>query len=178
MKDLLPICTRSAAMNNPTAPLVKQGKCTLPFSLHLTVTILGIVGFILSIIVCIIVFTLGEVWALITSCLVLASGLQGLLVVAGSSCFNCHVILAVINLVNLGVFGVACIFLASPFWIIWVVAAFVMELWVTIIRFCCKTAGEGGVTAMELPVAQPRTAQGTPTYDVDPHYDDGFKQPY
>ncbi|KAG0583278.1 hypothetical protein M758_3G124600 [Ceratodon purpureus] len=177
-------------MNNPNAPVAQQGRCacTLPFSLHLTVMILGIVGFILGIIVCILYFVLGNIWLLISTILVFASGLQGLLVVPGSGCFNCHIVLAVINLVNLGVFGVACIFLASPFWVIWVIAVFVMELWVTIARFCCKTVGETVVVQTQLPVAQPgvvHVVQGHPTpqtYTVDPRagaqYQEGYKQPY
>lgn len=173
-------------MNTATAPRAQLGRCacTLPFSLHLTVMILGIVGFILGVVVTVIVFQVVSIWLLISTVLVFASGLQGLLVVPGSGCFNCHVVLAVINLVNLGVFGVACIFLASPFWIIWVVAVFVMELWVTITRFCCKTGAHAGVAGTELPVAMPHVVQGQPmppTYTVDPrggHYQEGYKQPY
>lgn len=154
-------------------PLVGQGRCacTLPFSLHLTVMILGIVGFILGIVAIILNFVAGNVWLLVSTVLVFASGLQGLLVAPGSACFTCHIILAVINLVNLGVFGVACIFLASPFWIIWVVAVFVMELWVTIARFCCTTAtgtAAAAAPATELPIAQPGAV----------HYEDAYKQPY
>lgn len=164
-----------------TAPLAQQGRCacTLPFSLHLTVMILGIVGFIVGIVATILYFVAGNVWLLVSTILVFASGLQGLLVVPGSACFNCHIILAVINLVNLGVFGIACIFLASPFWIIWVVAVFVMELWVTIVRFCCNNGGQAGVQqpGTELPIANPSPA----AYAVDPrpgNYEEGYKQPY
>lgn len=156
-------------------PQEKRCACTLPFSLHLTVMILGIVGLILSIVAIVLNPHIIFVWPMVGGGLSFASGLQGILVRPGSGCFNCHIVLAVFNLVNLGVFGIACLFLVTPFWVIWAIAAFAMELWVTIARFCCKT-GVVGAPTMELPVAQPHVVHGQP---VAPRvYDDGYKAPY
>lgn len=177
-------------MYNPTALTQRRCACTLPFSLHLTVMILGLVGVILGIVIVAVYFHIGNLWALASGALAFASGLQGVLVHndPGSRCYNCHAILAVINLVNLAVFGVSCLFLISPFWVIWAIAAFAMELWITIVSYCCKK-GVGTTTgaSMELPTAQPNgvhVVQGHPAngafesqgYASEPQ--GGFKQPY
>lgn len=176
-------------MYNPTAQTQRRCACTLPFSLHLTVMILGIVGVILGIVIVAVYFHIANFWPLISGALAFASGQQGLLVHndPGSRCYNCHAILALINLVNLGVFGVACLFLISPFWVIWAIAAFAVELWITIVSFCCNKGAGAPRASMELPTAQPNAVhvvQGHPAngtfeshgYASEPQ--DGFKQPY
>jgi hypothetical protein len=113
--------------------------------------ILGIIGFILGIVLTVFVH-IAFVWLVATGILAFASGLQGILVTQkGTAGYNCHIVLAVFNLVNLGIIGVTCIFLLSPLLVIWAIAAFVIELWVTISRFCCNTG----------PVTQ---ASGAPQY--------------
>lgn len=150
--------------------------CTLPFSLHLTVMILGIIGFILTVAVTVLVFQNADwysstgnsasgakgsaIWLLLSTIVIVFSGLQGLLVRPGTIWFGCHIFLAVINLINLGVLIVAFCFIGSAFWIIYMVAVFVFELWATILRTCCKAREEPVVGMTELPVANPGGAQG------------------
>ncbi|KAG0622796.1 hypothetical protein M758_3G124000 [Ceratodon purpureus] len=148
-------------------------ECTLPCSLHLTVFILGGTGLSLSILVTVAAFLSDDryrahsqaekysaIWLLLTTIVVCVSGLQGLLVRPDSCCFNCHSILAVISLANLGVIGVSSLFVGNVFWIIYLVLVFVFELWVTVLRTCCKRqVGEVGMTGMELPIASPARHQ-------------------
>ena len=143
--------------------------CTLPFSLHLAVLILGIIGFVLSIIVTVEAFVSNHryranaeavkysaIWLLLTTIAVCVSGLQGLLVRPNSCCFNCHTILAVTSLVNLGVIGVSSLLVGNVFWTLYIVLVFVFELWATILRCaCCKTliVPEVSMVGTELPIA-------------------------
>ncbi|KAG0570973.1 hypothetical protein M758_6G193100 [Ceratodon purpureus] len=172
-------------------------ECTLPFSLHLTVMILGVIGIILTIVATVLVAQFSSfyktngthgaavgsvIWLLLTTVLIFVSGLQGILMRDSKKWHLCFVILAVIILVDLGVLIVAFIFIASPFWIIYMIAVFVMELWVLCLRTCCKPKVVD-MTATELPVANPGAAQ---EYSVDmsqqgypsTYQNNGFKAPY
>lgn len=157
--------------------------------------ILGIVGFFITLPVMILVFQIDSwyrsygndgsakgsvIWLLLTTIVIFISGLQGLLIRKTGLWFGCHIFLAVVNLLNIGILIVAFIFIGSAFWIIYMVAVFVFELWATCLATCCKpreVAGEVGMT--ELPVANPgvqgyavdMAASGypyPPTYKVDP----------
>lgn len=151
-------------------------QCTLPFSLNLTVMILGIIGFILTLVITILVFQNADwykstgnsassakgsaIWLLLSTIVIFVSGLLGLLTRRGTVWFGFHIVLSVINLINLGVLIVAFIFIGSAFWIIYMVAAFAFELWATILRLCCQPRNEPEMGMTELPLANSGGVQG------------------
>lgn len=156
-------------------PRQQQPRCTVPFSLHLTILILGTIGFTLSVAMTALVFKYSDwytrhgndpgakqsaVWILLSTIPIMGSGVQGLLIREGSFWFGCHVSVAMFNLLNLGVLIAACAFVGSTFWFGYALAVFVLELWVTCVRTCGKVANEGVDMTTELPVANRGGVQG------------------
>lgn len=144
-------------------------QCTLPFSLHLTVMILGIIGFIFTVVVTVLVFQSSNwykstgtnpnsakgsaIWLLLSTVVIFVSGLQGLLTRPGIIWSSCRIFLSVINLINLGVLIVAFIFGGSSLFVIYLVAVFALELWAMILMLCCQPRKEPELGMTELPVA-------------------------
>lgn len=153
--------------------------CTPPFSLHHVVLAYGVTAYFLSM-VFIIASILPDnmhrpnaeanaeavkysvIWMLLTTVVACVSRLQGLVLVQpNGSCFNCHTILAVISLVNLGIIGASCPFDGrGVFSNIYIVHVLVFGLWMTVICTCCKARGpEVGPPGTELPIVNPAGQQ-------------------
>jgi hypothetical protein len=161
-----------------------QGKkiCTLLFSANLTVLILSFIAFLIGLALVIRWFSAGALWILIASVLAFASGLYGVLSHPDKEprCVPiCHVVLAVANLVDIVVLGIALLVsLGISLFVILLVAIFGFQLWVVVLETCCHVKGSGGgsgavpVGGGSIPMANP-TAKSMPTYNPQ-HQDDSM----
>jgi hypothetical protein len=151
-----------------------QGRCTLLFSANLTVMILGIVASVTGLALVIRVVSVGSLWILIASLLAFASGLYGILSHPDKEprCVPiCHNVLAVANLVDIVVLGIALITgLGISLFVILLVAIFGFQLWVVVLETCWhRRNGRGSAAAApvgggSIPMAHP-TAKSMPTYN-------------
>ena len=151
-----------------------QGRniCTVLFSANLTVLILSIIAFVTGLALVILRFSAGTLWILIASVLAFASGLYGVLSHPDKEprwVPICHVVLAVANLVDIVVLGIALIAsLGISLFVILLVAIFGFQLWVVVLETCWPCRGRGSaagpVGGGSIPMANP-TAKSMPTYN-------------
>ena len=173
-----------------------QGKniCTLLFSANLTVLILSFISFIIGLALLIRYFSAGALWILIASVLGCASGLYGVLSHPDKEprfVPICHVVLAIANLVDIVVLGIALlsvgislVSLGSSLFVVLLVAIFGFQLWVVILETCCHVRGSGGGSAVpvgggSIPMANPTAKsmhQENMAYSDGAYYDGVFNE--